>query len=142
MAQVRPKRLSPDTLGTGVLDLHDFQKFSPEQGVVMPVYGDQDLRLTMWNLEPGQENSTHIHHDYSQTVIVLEGSGVVLKGENIPPVPIKAGQWLIAPRGVAHGIQNTGTERMTYLSISKESPEGFQREPIGEQKVKFDNTGS
>ena len=130
MAQEPSNRLTPETLGTGVLDLINFQKFSADKGVHMPVYGDQDLRLLVWNLEPEQENSVHVHPSYAQTLIVLEGSGVVLKGDNVKSVPIKAGQCLVAPRGVPHGIRNTGTQRLSYLSVRNNTPEGFQREPV------------
>ena len=74
----------------------------------MRVYEDPDLRLLVWNLEPGQENSVHVHPSFAQTLIVLEDSSAVLKGDNVELVPIKAGQCLVAPRGIPHGIRNTG----------------------------------
>ena len=129
MAQEKPKGLSPDELGTGILDLKDFQRFSAEKGVPVPIYEDPDLRLLAWNLEPGQENAVHVHPTFAQTLIIIEGSGVALKGDNAAPVPIKAGQLLVAPRGIPHGIRNTGTSRLSYLSVWNNTPEGYQRQP-------------
>ena len=129
MAQEKSKGLTREALGTGVLDLREFKKFSTDKGVPVPVYEDPDLRLLVWNLEPGQENPVHVHPSFAQTLIVLEGSGVVLKGDNVEPVPIKAGQLLVAPRGVPHGIRNTGIQRLAYLSVWNNTPEGYQRQP-------------
>jgi quercetin dioxygenase-like cupin family protein len=141
MAQEQSQRLTPETMGNGVIDFRKFQRFAPEEGTVVPVYGDQDMRLTQWNLEPGQENSRHVHHVYGQALIILQGAGEALRGEDEPPIPIKAGDIFMAPRGVPHGIHNTGTERLTYLTISNNTPEGFQREPIGEQRVSIGREG-
>ena len=79
MAEEPSKSLTPETLGKGVLNLKDFKKFSADKGVPVRVYEDPDLRLLVWNLEPGQENSVHVHPSFAQTLIVLEGSVVVLK---------------------------------------------------------------
>lgn len=130
-----PPRLSPETLETGVVDAADYQLFSPEQGKVVGVYNDQDIGLTMWNLEPGQENSAHAHPDFGQILIVMRGSGEALRGEELPPVPIKAGMFFIAPRGAPHGIRNTGTERLSYVTASNRTGNPYVRQPIGEQKV-------
>jgi quercetin dioxygenase-like cupin family protein len=135
--QLQPERLSPETLETGIIDAGEYQLFSPEQGKVVPVYSDQDIGLTMWNLEPGQENSAHSHPDFGQILIVMRGSGEALRGEELPPLPIKAGMFFIAPRGAPHGIRNTGSERLSYVTASNRTGSGYTREPIGEQKVSF-----
>jgi quercetin dioxygenase-like cupin family protein len=141
MAQeAMPQRLSPETLETGIVDAAEYQLFSPEEGKVVPVYSDQDIGLTMWNLEPGQENSAHSHPDFGQILIVMRGSGEALRGEELPPLPIKAGMFFIAPRGAPHGIRNTGAERLSYVTASNRTTTGYTREPIGEQKVSFGHT--
>ena len=97
--------------------------------------GDEDLsNVVVWCLEPGQENSTHRHPDSAHFIVVLEGSGECLRGDEGPPDPVRTGQVLIIPRGAIHGIRNTGTERLSYVAASTA---GYQREPVGEQTGRF-----
>jgi mannose-6-phosphate isomerase-like protein (cupin superfamily) len=111
------KRLTPETLGTGVHDPKEYCQFSPDEGFVVGMYSDPHLNISIWNLEPGQENSAHIHPNREHVMLVLTGSGVYLRG-NDDPVPIQAGQCAIVPIGVVHGIRNTGTERLSCMIIS------------------------
>lgn len=138
----RSKQMTPETLGTGVYDPNDFRMFSPDEGMVVPMYADDpDVSVVVWNLEPGQENSTHVHPDAAHVQWVLSGSGVMLRGDE-PPVPIRAGQCMIIPRGRVHGIRNTGTERLSYLAVTNRHPGGgYVRTPIGEQKVSLSEPG-
>jgi quercetin dioxygenase-like cupin family protein len=76
------------------------------------------------NFEPGQENPLHTHPENAHCIYILEGSGEVLRPDG-PPVPIKAGQIWIVPRGVEHGIRNTGGTRLSYLGVTA------GREPAG-----------
>ncbi|HXG36195.1 MAG TPA: cupin domain-containing protein [Dehalococcoidia bacterium] len=126
------KRLTPESLDSGVIDPKDFFTFSPEEGTVSIAYGeDPDVSIVIWNLEPGQENSTHVHPASTHVQIVLTGSGEYLKDGKA--IPVKAGQTIIVPRNVVHGIRNTGKERLSYMAVT--AGEGYDRRPIGEQKV-------
>ncbi len=130
MAAVREKQMTPETLGNGVYDPSNFRHFAPEEATVVLMYGqDPDVGVVVWNLEPGQENSTHTHPDSAHVITVLAGSGEYLKDGS--PVPIKAGECLIVPRGVVHGLRNTGGERLSYLAVTNVSPSGYTRTPTG-----------
>lgn len=126
------QRLTPQTLGSGAYDPREWRRFSPDQGAVTGMYGgDPDIsNIVVWCLEPGQENSTHRHPDSAHVIFVLEGSGLCLRGDERPPDAIQAGQMLIVPRGVIHGIRNTGKERLSYVAVSTA---GYRREAVGEQ---------
>jgi quercetin dioxygenase-like cupin family protein len=125
--RVNSKEVRPETLGTGVLNPEDFQVFSPEEEMVVGVYRDGiDIRhVIVRNFEPGQENPLHTHPENAHCIYILEGSGEVLRPDG-PPVPIKAGQVWIVPRGLEHGIRNTGTTRLSYLGVTagREPPGG------------------
>jgi mannose-6-phosphate isomerase-like protein (cupin superfamily) len=128
--RVNSKEVRPDTLGTGVLNPEDFQIFSPEEEMVVGVYRDGiDIRhVIVRNFEPGQENPLHTHPENAHCIYILEGSGEVLR-PNAPPVPIKAGQMWIVPRGLEHGIRNTGSTRLSYLGVTAgREPEGGGRD--------------
>ncbi len=70
--------------------------------------------------EPGQEHRLHSHAGMDKVYHVLEGRGVfLLEGRELPMRP---GDMLIAPEGVAHGIRNSGDERLLVLAILSPSP--------------------
>jgi mannose-6-phosphate isomerase-like protein (cupin superfamily) len=124
--RVNSKEVRPATLGPGIFNPKDFQIFSPDEEMVIGVYRDGiDIRhVIVRNFEPGQENPLHTHTENAHCIYILEGSGEVLRPDG-PPLPIKAGQIWIVPRGVEHGIRNTGATRLSYLGVTA------GREPAG-----------
>jgi mannose-6-phosphate isomerase-like protein (cupin superfamily) len=70
--------------------------------------------------EPGQEHRLHSHEGMDKVYHVLAGSGVfLLEGRELP---MRAGEMLIAPEGVPHGVRNTGGERLVVLAILAPAP--------------------
>ena len=56
--------------------------------------------------EPGQSHALHAHAGMDKVYSVVEGEGVfLLEGRELP---MTAGDLLVAPEGVPHGIRNTG----------------------------------
>lgn len=70
--------------------------------------------------EPGQEHALHAHHGMDKVYHVLQGSGLFLLEDR--EVPMEAGVMLVAPEGVAHGIRNTGSERLLVLAVLAPAP--------------------
>jgi quercetin dioxygenase-like cupin family protein len=127
MAQEQRQMLTPETMGDGIVDFHNYQVFVADPRTI-GIYRDQDVSLVQWNLEPGQGHPPHTHENFAQVLVVLQGSGEALRGENQPPIPIKAGQMMLAPRNVPHSIRNTGTERMSYITIATVVPQQQREE--------------
>ncbi len=72
--------------------------------------------------EPGQSHALHAHAGMDKVYHVLEGEGVfLLQGRELP---MAAGDLLVAPDGVPHGVRNTGAARLLVLAILAPSPEG------------------
>ena len=70
--------------------------------------------------EPGQEHALHAHAGMDKVYQVIEGEGVfLLEGRELP---MHAGDLLVAPEGVPHGVRNTGTERLLVLAILAPGP--------------------
>ena len=70
--------------------------------------------------EPGQEHALHAHAGQDKVYQVIEGEGLfLLDGRDLP---MKAGDLLIAPEGVAHGVRNTGGGRLIVLAILAPAP--------------------
>jgi len=70
--------------------------------------------------EPGQEHALHAHADTDKVYLVLEGSGEFLLEGN--EIAMRAGEMLVAPAGVPHGIRNHGVQRLLVLAILAPAP--------------------
>jgi quercetin dioxygenase-like cupin family protein len=70
--------------------------------------------------EPGQVHELHSHQEMDKLYYVLEGDGIfLLEGRH---QPMRAGELMIAPEGVPHGIRNTGTGRLLVLAVLAPAP--------------------
>lgn len=70
--------------------------------------------------EPGQEHALHSHVGMDKVYHVLQGSGVFVLEDG--ELPMEAGVMLVAPEGCAHGIRNSGSERLLVLAILAPAP--------------------
>ena len=70
--------------------------------------------------ERGQSHELHAHTGMDKVYSVVEGEGVfLLEGQELP---MKAGDLLIAPEGMPHGVRNTGSGRLLVLAILAPAP--------------------
>jgi quercetin dioxygenase-like cupin family protein len=70
--------------------------------------------------EPGQEHALHAHAGMDKVYHVLEGEGLfLLEGRELP---MQAGELLVAPDGVPHGVRNTGPGRLLALAVLAPAP--------------------
>jgi quercetin dioxygenase-like cupin family protein len=70
--------------------------------------------------EPGQSHALHAHAGTDKVYHVLEGEGrFLLEGREIP---MSAGDLLVAPEDVPHGVRNTGNGRLLVLAILAPAP--------------------
>ena len=71
--------------------------------------------------EPGQEHALHAHAGEDKVYHVIEGEGLfLLQGRTLA---MKAGDLLVAPEGVPHGVRNTGKVRLLVLAILAPAPQ-------------------
>jgi mannose-6-phosphate isomerase-like protein (cupin superfamily) len=70
--------------------------------------------------EPGQSHELHTHAGMDKLYYVLRGRGRFLLSDR--ELDMEAGTMLVAPDGVAHGIRNTGSERLTVLAVLAPAP--------------------
>ena len=70
--------------------------------------------------EPGQSHALHAHRGTDKLYYVVQGEGVfLLEGRELP---MRAGNLLVAPDGVPHGVSNTGTDRLLVLAVLAPAP--------------------
>jgi mannose-6-phosphate isomerase-like protein (cupin superfamily) len=71
--------------------------------------------------EPGQSHALHAHAGMDKVYAVVEGEGLFLLEDR--ELPMAAGDLLIAPEGVQHGVRNTGSRRLLVLAILAPGPD-------------------
>jgi len=70
--------------------------------------------------EPGQAHALHAHAGMDKLYQVIEGNGVLLlEGRE---VAMTAGEIVVAPDGVPHGIRNNSGARLLVLVILAPAP--------------------
>ena len=84
------------------------------------IYESPRLLVGLNAFESGQSHALHAHAGTDKIYQVVEGEGVfLLEGAELP---MKAGDLLVAPEGVSHGVRNTGRGRLLVLTILAPAP--------------------
>lgn len=84
------------------------------------IFASPRLLVGLNAFEPGQEHTLHAHAGQDKVYHVLEGSGLfLLEGQELP---MAAGDLLVAPEGVPHGVRNNGTSRLLVLAVLAPAP--------------------
>ena len=94
--------------------------FSTEKMGKATLFRSEKVMVGLNSYEPGQEHALHAHQDMDKVYHVISGSGHFLLEDR--EIPMEAGVMLVAPEGVAHGIRNTGSERLLVLAILAPAP--------------------
>ena len=95
-------------------------RYLPDKMGKATIFASPRLLVGLNCFEPGQEHKLHSHPGLDKVYQVLSGEGVfVLEGRELP---MRAGQMLVAPEGVPHGIRNTARERLVVLAILAPAP--------------------
>jgi quercetin dioxygenase-like cupin family protein len=94
--------------------------YSPSKMGKSTIFESPRLLVGLNAFEPGQEHALHAHAGQDKVYHVLEGEGLfLLEGQELA---MTAGDLLVAPEGVAHGIRNSGSRRLLVLAILAPAP--------------------
>ncbi len=94
--------------------------FSAEKMGKATIFRSDRIMVGLNCFEPGQEHKLHAHQGMDKVYHVLSGNGTFLLEDD--EVAMEPGVMLIAPDGVAHGIRNSGSERLVVLAILAPAP--------------------
>ena len=83
---------------------------------------DQKYTVMEATLPPNGGPPPHLHHNEDETMLVLSGEITFFLGDTIKV--LKTGDFIFAPRGIAHHFKNTGTEEAILLETA--SPAGVE----------------
>lgn len=98
-----------------VLRPTDLAAYRPDKMGKSTIFASSRLLVGINAFEPGQAHQLHAHHGMDKIYYVLEGEGVFLLAE--AELTMRAGDLLIAPDGVPHGVRNTGAVRLAVLAV-------------------------
>ena len=84
------------------------------------IFKSPRLLVGLNTFEPGQSHALHTHAGMDKMYYVVEGEGVfLLAGRELP---MRAGDLLVAPEGVPHGVMNSSGKRLLLLAVLAPSP--------------------
>src|SRR5687767_710840 len=103
-----------------VIRPRDVALYSPQKMGKSTIFESSRLLVGLNAFEPGQEHALHSHAGQDKVYHVLEGEGLFLLADG--ELKMTAGDLLVAPEGVAHGVRNTGRTRLLVLAVLAPAP--------------------
>ena len=103
-----------------VIRPHDIALYSPQKMGKSTIFESPRLLVGLNAFEPGQEHALHAHPGQDKVYHVLEGEGLFLLADG--ELKMSAGDLLVAPEGVPHGVRNTGRTRLLVLAVLAPAP--------------------
>jgi quercetin dioxygenase-like cupin family protein len=95
-------------------------RFSLDKMVKIALAATDRAQLDLYCVSPGQSQKPHSHADQDKIYYVLEGGGRFALGGR--EERLTAGEALLAPAGVEHGLVNDGTEPLLVLVVVTPPP--------------------
>jgi quercetin dioxygenase-like cupin family protein len=84
------------------------------------IYESPHLLVGLNAFEPGQSHALHAHAGMDKVYLVVEGEGLfLLEGREMA---MRAGDLLVAPDGVPHGVRNNSSARLLVMAILAPGP--------------------
>ena len=98
----------------------DHAVWRPDKMGKATLYESPRLMVGLNCFEPGQSHALHAHAGMDKLYYVVEGEGVfLLEGAE---QPMRAGQLMVAPDGVPHGVRSGSGARLLLLAVLAPGP--------------------
>jgi len=105
---------------------------------ISKTHGSESICFLSESILPGEAIPVHKHLNEDELIFLHKGSGLFTLGEK--QYPVTEGAIAVVPKGVWHGLQNTGSENIEMrFAYTPSGFEGFFREvgtPAGQPFVK------
>lgn len=85
-------------------------------------HGVDNISFCIEEMTPGRMMRIHKHLDNDELIFIHKGEGTLTLDEQ--SIPVKTGDVAFVPRGIWHGLDNTGKENL--LMAFQYSPAGFE----------------
>ncbi|PFG11435.1 MULTISPECIES: cupin domain-containing protein [unclassified Marinobacter] len=85
-----------------------------------------EAAIVAWYVKPGQRVSAHLHPEGQDTWTILSGHGQYQLDAAGSSKQITAGDVVVAHKGEVHGVLNTGSEPLVFISVVCPALSGFE----------------
>ena len=82
--------------------------------------------VVAWCVLPGQRIAAHVHPHGQDTWTILSGQGEYQLHSDGSSRAVCAGSVVVAPTGCVHGVLNTGSEPLRFISVVSPAEAGYQ----------------
>jgi quercetin dioxygenase-like cupin family protein len=82
--------------------------------------------VVAWHVNPGQQIAAHLHPHGQDTWIILSGEGEYVLEATGATHAIRAGDVVLAHTASVHGVNNTGTEPLRFISVVSPAQAGYE----------------
>jgi quercetin dioxygenase-like cupin family protein len=111
---------SPDLAHPTVIRPAEHAAWRPDRMGKSTLFQSPRLLVGLNAFEPGQAHALHAHQGMDKLYQVIEGEGVLLLDGR--EVAMTAGEIVVAPDGVPHGIRNASSRRLLVLVVLAPAP--------------------
>jgi quercetin dioxygenase-like cupin family protein len=94
--------------------------WTPDRMGKSTLYQSTHLLVGLNAFEPGQSHALHAHAGMDKVYVVVEGEGLFLLADR--QLKMRAGDLLVAPEGVPHGVANNSAARLLVMALLAPSP--------------------
>lgn len=98
----------------------DVRRFAAAKLQKVNLFETERFFLDVYCLEAGQSQAPHRHEGADKVYAVLEGEVVARIGAEAGP--LRAGEMVLAPAGIDHGVENPGPDRAALLVFMAPKP--------------------
>ncbi len=100
--------------------VEDLAQFCSEKMQKVNLFESAKMFCDIYGLEPGQSQKVHSHDENDKIYYVVKGTGLFTIGRE--DRQLEAGEIVCAFSGEPHGVENTGSERLTCLVFMAPHP--------------------
>jgi quercetin dioxygenase-like cupin family protein len=103
-----------------IRNFSSLRRFAPDKMQKLNLFETARFFCDVYCLEPGQAQKPHAHEGADKMYAVLEGSVVAQIGDE--EQTLAAGEAVLAPAGLSHGIVNRSQARAAVLAFMAPKP--------------------
>lgn len=104
----------------------DFFQPSDDEPIRSVITASPEAVIVAWHVQPGQRIAAHIHPSGQDTWTILAGQGDYQLDASGATRPIHAGEVVLAHTGCVHGVYNSGTEPLLFVSVVSPAGAGYE----------------
>jgi quercetin dioxygenase-like cupin family protein len=107
---------------------HSSEFFQPNDGepIRSVITESKHAIVVVWHVKPKQKIPPHLHPNGQDIWTILSGKGEYYLDKECSTKPIVAGDVAVAPVGCVHGVFNSGSEPLVFISVVTPFEAGYE----------------